>query len=150
MGILARIAYLGAFAVIIAASWNVQKGQSESAKWSVMGALIAAVASLIVKALFATGDTRSISPPRLATNFRAMNTKAKVVPLLVIVAVLVAVVIVFRSLTVLSTALLIGAGAFAFLHRDEASDSRKLPWQTWLLAVVSVVLYLVDWLVLGN
>jgi positive regulator of sigma E activity len=79
-----------------------------------------------------------------------MNTKAKVVPLLVIVAVLVAVVIVFRSLTVLSTALLIGAGAFAFLHRDEASDSRKLPWQTWLLSVVSVVLYLVDWLVLGN
>jgi positive regulator of sigma E activity len=79
-----------------------------------------------------------------------MNTKAKVVPLLIIVAVLVAVVIVFRSLTVLSTALLIGAGAFAFLHRDESSDSRKLPWQTWLLAVVSVVLYLVDWLVLGN
>jgi len=56
MGILARIAYLGAFAMIIAASWNVQKGQSEAAKWSVMGALIAAVASLIVKALFATGD----------------------------------------------------------------------------------------------
>jgi len=56
MGILARIAYLGAFAMIIAAAWNVQKGQSESAKWSVMGALIAAVASLIVKALFATGD----------------------------------------------------------------------------------------------
>ncbi len=57
MGILARIAYLGAFAMIIAASWNVQKGQSEAAKWAVMGALIAAVASLIVKALFATGDT---------------------------------------------------------------------------------------------
>ncbi len=57
MGILARIAYLGAFAMIIAASWNVQKGQSEAAKWAVMGALIAAVASLIVKALFATGET---------------------------------------------------------------------------------------------
>jgi len=56
MSILARIAYLGAFAMIIAASWNVQKGQSEAAKWSVMGALIAAVASLIVKALFATGE----------------------------------------------------------------------------------------------
>jgi riboflavin transporter FmnP len=56
MGILARIAYLGAFAMIIAASWNVQKGQSESAKWAVMGALIAAVASLIVKALFAAGE----------------------------------------------------------------------------------------------
>ena len=57
MGILARIAYLGAFGMIIAASWNVQKGQSEAAKWAVMGALIAAVASLIVKALFATGET---------------------------------------------------------------------------------------------
>jgi hypothetical protein len=79
-----------------------------------------------------------------------MNTKAKVIPLLVIVVALAAVVIIFRSLTVLSTALLIAAGAFAFLHRDEASDSRKLPWQTWLLAVVSVALYLVDWLVLGN
>jgi len=56
MGILARIAYLGAFAMIIAASWQVQRGQSEHAKWAVMGALIAAVASLIVKALFATGD----------------------------------------------------------------------------------------------
>jgi hypothetical protein len=79
-----------------------------------------------------------------------MNTKAKVIPLLVVVVALAAVVIIFRSLTVLSTALLIAAGAFAFLHRDEASDSRKLPWQTWLLAVVSVALYLVDWLVLGN
>lgn len=79
-----------------------------------------------------------------------MNTKAKAIPLLVIVAVLAAVVIIFRSLTVLSTALLIGAGAFAFLHRDEASDNRKLPWQTWLLAGISVALYLVDWLVLGN
>jgi uncharacterized BrkB/YihY/UPF0761 family membrane protein len=56
MGIRARIAYLGAFAMIIAASWQVQRGQSEHAKWAVMGALIAAVASLIVKALFATGD----------------------------------------------------------------------------------------------
>jgi hypothetical protein len=56
MGILARIGYLGAFAMIIAASWQVQRGQSEHAKWAVMGALIAAVASLIVKALFATGD----------------------------------------------------------------------------------------------
>ncbi len=46
MGILARIAYLGAFAMIIAASWNVQKGQSESAKWSVMGALAHPKASL--------------------------------------------------------------------------------------------------------
>ena len=63
MGILARIAYLGAFAMIVAASWNVQKGQSEAAKWSVMGALIAAVASLIVKALFATGEIPiSITP----------------------------------------------------------------------------------------
>jgi hypothetical protein len=79
-----------------------------------------------------------------------MNTKAKVVPLLLIVLVLTAIVIAFRSLTILSTALLIGAGAFAFLHRDEATDSRKLPWQTWLLAGVSVAVYLVDWLVLGN
>lgn len=79
-----------------------------------------------------------------------MNTKAKVVPLIVIVLVLTAIVIAFRSLTVLSTALLIGAGAFAFLHRDEAADSHKLPWQTWLLAGVSVAIYLVDWLVLGN
>jgi len=77
-----------------------------------------------------------------------MTTKA--IPLILLVAVLAGVVIAFRSLTVLSTALLIGAGAFAFLHRDEATDSRKLPWQTWLLAVVSVALYLVDWLVLGN
>ncbi len=76
-----------------------------------------------------------------------MNTKA--IPF-VIVGVLTGIVITFRSLTVLSTALLIGAGAFAFLHRDEAADSRKLPWQTWLLAGVSVALYLVDWLVLGN
>jgi len=56
MGILADIAYLGAFAMIIAASWQVQRGQSEHAKWAVMGALIAAVSSLIVKALFATGE----------------------------------------------------------------------------------------------
>jgi hypothetical protein len=79
-----------------------------------------------------------------------MNTKAKVLPLVILVAILAAVVIVFRSLTVLSTALLIGAGAFAFLNRDEAADSRRLPWQTWLLAGVSVALYLVDWLLLGN
>jgi hypothetical protein len=74
----------------------------------------------------------------------------KTIPLILLVAVLAGVVIAFRSLTVLSTALLIGAGAFAFLHRDEATDSRKLPWQTWLLAGVSVALYLIDWLVLGN
>jgi hypothetical protein len=74
----------------------------------------------------------------------------KTIPLILIVAVLAAIVIAFRSLTVLSTALLIAAGAFAFLHRDEAADSRKLPWQTWLLAGVSVALYLADWLVLGN
>jgi len=79
-----------------------------------------------------------------------MNIKAKVLPLVILVVILAAVVIVFRSLTVLSTALLIGAGAFAFLHRDEAADNRKLPWQTWILAGVSVALYLVDWLVLGN
>lgn len=79
-----------------------------------------------------------------------MSSKAKIIPLLVIVAVLAAVVIVFRSLTVLSTALLVAAGAFAFLHRDEAADNRRLPWQTWLLAGISVAIYLVDWLVLGN
>ena len=63
MGILASIAYLGAFAMIIAASWQVQRGQSENAKWAVVGALIAAVASLIVKALFATGEIPiSITP----------------------------------------------------------------------------------------
>ena len=76
--------------------------------------------------------------------------KTQAISLLLIVLVLVGVVIAFHSLTVLSTALLIGAGAFAFLHRDEAADSRKLPWQTWLLAGVSVAIYLVDWLVLGN
>jgi hypothetical protein len=75
---------------------------------------------------------------------------AKTIPLILIVAVLTGIVIAFRSLTVLSTALLIGAGAFAFLHRDEAADSRRLPWQTWLLAGLSVALYLVDWLVLGH
>jgi hypothetical protein len=79
-----------------------------------------------------------------------MNTKAKVLPLVILVMILAAVVIVFRSLTVLSTALLIGAGAYAFLHRDESADSRKLPWQTWLLAGLSIALYLVNWLVLGN
>jgi hypothetical protein len=79
-----------------------------------------------------------------------MNTKAKILPLLIIVAILAAVVIAFRSLTILSTALLIGAGAYAFLHSDESADSRKLPWQTWLLAGLSVALYLVNWLVLGN
>jgi hypothetical protein len=76
--------------------------------------------------------------------------KSKAIPLLLIIVVLVGIVIAFHSLTVLSTALLIGAGAFAFLHRDEAADSRKLPWQTWLLAGVSVAIYIVDWLVLGN
>ena len=75
---------------------------------------------------------------------------AKVIPLILIVAVLTGIVIAFRSLTILSTVLLIGAGAFAFLHRDEAADSRKLPWQTWLLAVLSLALYLTDWLVLGH
>jgi len=77
-----------------------------------------------------------------------MNTK--IVPLVLLVVVLAAIVIAFRSLTVLSTALLIGVGAFAFLHRDEADDRHRLPWQTWRLAGVSVALYLVDWLVLGN
>jgi hypothetical protein len=77
-----------------------------------------------------------------------MNTKA--LTLVPLVLVLTALVVIFHSLTVLSTALLVGAGAFAFLHHDEASDSRKLPWQTWLLAGLSVALYLVDWLVLGN
>ena len=77
-----------------------------------------------------------------------MTTKA--IPLILIIAVLLGVVIAFRSLTVLSTALLIGAGAFAFLHRDEVADSRKLPWQTWLLAGLSVAIYLTDWLVLGH
>jgi hypothetical protein len=77
-----------------------------------------------------------------------MNNKTIV--LLLVVLILTAVVVASRSLTVLSTALLIGAGAFAFLHRDETSDSRKLPWQTWLLAGLSVALYLVDWLVFGN
>ncbi len=76
--------------------------------------------------------------------------KSQAIPLILIIVVLVGVVIAFHSLTVLSTALLIGAGAFAFLHRDEAADSRTLPWQTWLLAGVSVAIYLVDWLVLGN
>ena len=75
---------------------------------------------------------------------------AKVIPLILIVAVLTGIVIAFRSLTILSTVLLIGAGAFAFLHRDEATDSRKLPWQTWLLAGLSPALYLTDWLVLGH
>jgi len=77
-----------------------------------------------------------------------MNAKA--IPLIVLVGVLTGVVIAFRSFTVLSTALLIGAGAFAFVYRDEAADSRKLPWQTWLLAGLSIALYLADWLVLGN
>ena len=79
-----------------------------------------------------------------------MNARAKIIPLIAIVVILAVVVIIFRSLTVLSTALLIAAGAFAFLHRDEAADNRKLPWQTWLLAGFSVAIYLVDWLVLGN
>ena len=77
-----------------------------------------------------------------------MNAKA--IPLILTVAVLTGIVIAFRSLTVLSTALLIGAGAFAFIHRDEAADSRNLPWQTWLLSGLSVALYLIDWLVLGH
>jgi hypothetical protein len=75
---------------------------------------------------------------------------AKVIPLILLVAVLAGVVIAFRSLSVLSTVLLIGAGAFAFLHRDEAAESRSLPWQTWLLAGLSVAIYLVNWLVLGH
>jgi len=74
----------------------------------------------------------------------------KILPLILIVAVLTGIVIVFRNLTVLSTVLLIGAGAFAFLHQDEAAESRRLPWQTWLLAVLSVAIYLVNWLVLGH
>ena len=74
----------------------------------------------------------------------------KYIRLILIVVVLTGIVIAFRSLTILSTVLLIGAGAFAFLHRDEAAESRKLPWQTWLLAVVSLAIYLVNWLVLGN
>jgi hypothetical protein len=79
-----------------------------------------------------------------------MNARAKIIPLIAIVMILAVVVIIFRSLTVLSTALLIAAGAFAFLHRSEAADNRKLPWQTWVLAGISVAIYLVDWLVLGN
>lgn len=79
-----------------------------------------------------------------------MNTKARVIPLVLLVLVSTVIVIFFRSLSILSTALLIGAGAFAFLHRDEAADSRKLPWQTWLLTAASLAIYLVDWLVLGN
>jgi hypothetical protein len=79
-----------------------------------------------------------------------MNTKAKIIPLVILVAILVAVVIIFRSLAILSTALLIGAGAYAFLHQDESADKRSLPWQTWLLLVASVGTYLVNWLVLGH
>jgi hypothetical protein len=79
-----------------------------------------------------------------------MNTKTKVLPLVILVVILAAVVIVFRSLTILSTALLIGAGAYAFLRSDESADNRKLPWQTWLLASLSVALYLVDRFLLGN
>jgi len=79
-----------------------------------------------------------------------MNTKAKFIPLVIIVVILAAVVIVFRSLTILSTALLIGAGAYAFLYQEEAADTRKMPWQTWLLAGLSVAVYLVNWLVLGH
>ncbi len=75
---------------------------------------------------------------------------AKVVPLILIVVVLTGIVVAFRSLSVLSTVLLIGAGAFAFLHQDEAAESRRLPWQTWLLAGLSVAIYLVNWLVLKN
>ncbi len=77
-----------------------------------------------------------------------MSTKNLI--LLAVVLILTAIVAASRSLTVLSTALLIGAGAFAFLHHEEASDTRRLPWQTWLLAGLSVALYLIDWLVLGN
>jgi hypothetical protein len=75
---------------------------------------------------------------------------AKVIPLILIVAALTGIVIVFRSLAILSTVLLIGAGAFAFLHQDEAAEGRRLPWQTWLLAGLSVASYLVNWLVLGH
>ena len=77
-----------------------------------------------------------------------MNTKT--IPLVLTVVVLIGVVIVFRSLSVLSTVLLIGAGAVAFVYRSEADDSRKLPWQTWLLAGLSLAIYLVNWLVLGH
>ena len=50
---------------------------------------------------------------------------AKVVPLILLVVVLTGIVIAFRSLTILSTVLLIGAGAFAFLRQDEAAESRS-------------------------
>lgn len=79
-----------------------------------------------------------------------MNTKSKFIPSLLLVLLLAAVVIVFRSLAILSTVLLVAAGAYALLHQQEAADSRRLPWQTWLLAILSVAIYLVNWLVLGH
>ncbi len=76
-----------------------------------------------------------------------MNAK---VILVILVVVLAVIVIAFHSLTVLSTVLLIGAGAFAFLHQDAVAEGRRLPWQTWFLTGLSVAIYLVDWLVLGH
>ncbi len=79
-----------------------------------------------------------------------MNAKSKFIPSLLLVVILAAVIIVFRSLAILSTVLLVAAGAYALLHQQESADSRRLPWQTWLLAILSVAIYLVNWLVLGH
>ena len=79
-----------------------------------------------------------------------MNAKSKFIPMVILVVTLATVFIVFRSLAILSTVLLIGAGAYALLHQQESADSRKLPWQTWLLAGLSVAIYLINWLVLGQ
>ena len=57
MGIIALFAYLGAYAGFVIASWQIMQGKAEGAKFMIMGGLVAATASLIVKALFATGDT---------------------------------------------------------------------------------------------
>ena len=67
-----------------------------------------------------------------------------------LVLILLAVVIYFQSLTVLSTALLIGAAAFAFIKREDSAEKQKLPWQSLVLAGLSLALYLIDWLVLGH
>ncbi len=70
--------------------------------------------------------------------------------LLIVVLVLLGIAVAFRTLVILSTVLLIAAALFAFIKKDEAAEARKMPWQSLVLAVLSLVIYLVNWLVLGN
>jgi predicted membrane protein len=68
----------------------------------------------------------------------------------VICLILLAVVIICQSLSILSMAIFIAAAGYAFLNKDEAAETRRMPWQSIVLAILALLIYLFDWMILGN